>query len=269
MSSSHNTIDFLHNHELLIISIEQEKVCSICNIEIYTNSTIYLCNICPLIICSQCIQMIYLIKQNQIPSEYLKLKNVLSHKNNCKSDFMIISNSNSKCDECNSEDKILMFCNTCQKFNLCIKCFAKSSNDKISFSYYIHQHPMKELNMTTEHVCDICEKKGDFLFSSFQCEKCDFDICEECYDKIISIEQPIKNYNFLQLKDIKDFKCRICKKYYEEKKDENGNIINNFMLTDGDCNICLDCFFDFNQVKYNIVNNRKIFQNYFLILVIY
>ena len=263
MSSYKNTIDFLHNHDLSILSIDQEKICSICNIEIYSNSTIYLCEKCSLIICPQCIQMIYLIPQNQIPLQYLKLKNLLSHNKQCKSNFMIISNKNAKCNECNSEDKFLMFCRTCENFNLCLKCFAKSSNDKISFSYYIHEHPMKELNMATVHVCDICEKKGNFLFSSFQCLKCDFDICEECFDNIISIEQPIKNYNFLKLKDVKNFKCEICKKYYDEKKDENGDIINNFMLTDGECSICLDCFYNNKKIQFEIVNNRKTYHKLF------
>ena len=263
MSSNKNTIDFLHNHELSILSIEQEKICSICNIEIYSNSTIYSCEQCSLIICPQCIQIIYLIPKNPIPLQYLKLKNVLSHNNKCKSNFMLILNKSSKCDECNSEDKFLMFCRTCENFNLCLKCFAKTSNDKISFSYFIHEHPMKELNMGTEYVCDICEKKGNYLFSSFQCAKCNFDICEECYDNIISIEQPIKNYNYLQLKNVINFKCEICEKNYKEKKDENGNTINNFMLTDGKCSMCLDCFYNNKTIKYEIVNYRKIYNKLF------
>ena len=75
---------------------------------------------------------------------------------------MFISNKISIYIQCNSEVKFVIFWRTCENFNLYSKCFEKKLNDKISFSYFIHEHLMKELNMSTENVYNICKKSGIF-----------------------------------------------------------------------------------------------------------
>jgi hypothetical protein len=254
-----NTLNFLHNHELKILLNEEENICSICNIRINKDLTMYLCEKCSLIICPQCIHMLYLIPKYQIKNN--NLKEILSHNSNCKPNYIIISNNFLKCNQCNnSEDNFLMNCKTCKNFNLCMKCFSKSSNRKIAFSFYIHEHPMKEVKMDSHHMCDICEKPGNYLFSSFQCKKCDLDICENCLDKMISIKQPIKHYNFLELKKVKSFYCNECENEFSEKeKDDDFN----YMFSDGYNCFCINCFYKNKKINYEIVNNREIFNTFF------
>ena len=257
-----NPLNFLHEHELKILLNEEENICSICNIEIYKDSNIYSCEICSLIICPQCIQMLYLIPKYQIPLKKQNLKTISSHNKNCNSNYMIISNDSFKCNECNnSNDNFLMYCNTCENFYLCIKCFSKSSNEKISFSNYIHEHPMKELKMDGDHLCDICKKSGNFSFSSFQCKKCDLDICEHCLDKMISIKQPLEDYDdFFEFKKVKSFYCNECDTEFKEKEKKNEF---NYMFSDGFNSICIDCFYENKKIDYEIVNNREIFNALF------
>ena len=204
--------------------------------------------------------MIYLISKFQISSNYLK--QISSHKTKCKPNYMIISNKNLTCNECrNSNDEFFMKCNTCKNFILCIKCLSKSSNEKISFSNYIHEHPMKELKMDGHHICDICTKSGNFSFSSFQCKKCDLDICENCLDKMISIEQPIAHFdNFVELKKVNSFFCDECNTEFKEKEEDNEF---NYKFSDGCKSICIDCFYKNKKINYKIVNYREIFNALF------
>jgi hypothetical protein len=201
--------------------------------------------------------MLYLINEYKIPLSKLKLKNLLNHNKNCKSNFIIIPNENTEkqCDECkSSNNNFMLFCDTCKNFNLCLKCYSKSSNEKIALSYYFHEHPMKEIIMDNNHVCDLCNGKGDFSFSSFQCKICDLDICEKCLDKLIVINQPINSSNkFLEFKKNKFFSCTKCKNDFKEERENEFC----FMLSNDDMNLCIDCYCSNKKVNYEILNHRK------------
>ena len=257
LNETYSIIKVLHYHDLKVIKNEKEQNCSICDNPINNDTIIFSCEECSLNICPPCLQMLYLINEYKIPLSKLKLKNLLNHNKNCKPNFIIIPNENTEkqCDECkSSNNNFMIFCDTCKNFHLCLKCYSKSSNEKIALSYYFHEHPMKEIIMDNNHICDLCNGRGDFSFSSFQCKICDLDICEKCLDKLIIINQPINSSNkFLEFKKNKFFSCTKCKKDFKEERENEFC----YMLSNDDMNLCIDCYCSNKKVNYEILNHRK------------
>ena len=257
LNETYSIIKVLHYHDLKVIKNEKEQNCSICDNPININTIIFSCEECSLNICPPCLQMLYLINEYKIPLSKLKLKNLLNHNKKCKPNFIIIPNENTEkqCDECkSSNNNFMLFCDTCKNFHLCLKCYSKSSNEKIALSYYFHEHPMKEIIMDNNHICDLCNGRGDFSFSSFQCKICDLDICEKCLDKLIIINQPINSSDkFLEFKKNKFFSCTKCKKDFKEERENEFC----YMLSNDDMNLCIDCYCSNKKVNYEILNHRK------------
>ena len=88
---------------------------------------------------------------------------------------------------------------------------------------------MKELKIGSYHICDIYKENVNFLFSSFQCKNCDFNICEKNLDKIIAIKQSIKQIYFLEFKKVKSF-FMMNMIIYVLKKKKMINLIIYFMI---------------------------------------
>ena len=141
-------------------------------------------------------------KYNELENEFNKNKNPINNhlSNNYKSQYHShilkdeISNNNWICDICDSliKDKTenSYRCDECD-FDLCKKCkILEDSGYKYKniFLSKTHSHLLKEKNPKSSSLferfwtCDICGKKFKIKeeVGRFRCEKCNYDICDNC-----------------------------------------------------------------------------------------
>ena len=144
-----------------------------------------------------------IIKKNyELENQFISYKHVNINyiNNNFKSIYhshILVENtyseSNWTCDICNNYYKAKtekgFRCNNCD-FDICIKCrILEDSGYKFNnvFLSKTHKHLLKEKISSSSSpephwICDICNNKfsSKEVIKRFRCEKCDYDICDNC-----------------------------------------------------------------------------------------
>ena len=115
------------------------------------------------------------------------------------------------------------------------------SNDNMNYSIP-HEHQITAQNFSINMQCDMCLKFGKNENESFCyfCAICKFNICPECYGKIIQLFTQIVHPHQLYISDGKNKTCEIC----------NSNKRKLFIkCNEGDFNCCINCFRERSDVK--------------------
>ena len=213
----------IHNHALSEESLSNE-LCTICLKE-KTCEGGYKCNLCPLIICDECADMIRL-------SHYGKTKHDHS--------LIILNEENCNCNLCkkmidvNSKYNNFYFnCKNCN-YNMCLKCYNSQRKDLKEEEESIHMHPLTTVNETDNFNCNSCNKQSN---SGIKCSVCRLALCQTCASRILNHKKR-KEYHEHPLILIvsSNWKCNLCESKYENKICFNCN----------KCSIdfCPECYLD-------------------------
>ena len=115
------------------------------------------------------------------------------------------------------------------------------SNDNVNYSIP-HEHQITTKNFPLNMQCDICHGYGSNENKSFCyfCDICKFNICPECYNKIIKSFTQILHPHQLYMTSVQNKNCDIC------HSNKNKLFIK---CNEGDFNCCINCFRERSDVK--------------------
>jgi hypothetical protein len=159
-----------HRHPLVLIKIDNDTKCNICNINI--NNYCFHCNECNFTNCIDC----YIPKITEKIKE--KKKEEETEKQSSFHEHILIFSKNVKCLICNQVNNQGYSCNECD-FKICFICL-----NKIIFkikSLKFHQHQLK-MRFKYDAICEICTCDLISKVSLF-CNKCKKSFCLKCFNK--------------------------------------------------------------------------------------
>ena len=157
--------------------------------------------------------------------------------------------NNEKCTICNEE-------RSCDKGYRCYQCplvICDKCANNIRVEYYYnfkHGHPLYLINEGNRE-CNICQRQTNFITFFFNCRRCNYNICLNCFtperkkDDYTLHEHPLKYYN-----DSNPMKCQICEK--EAKCGYKCNICK--------VELCQECAYNiFSQNKRYELHNHPLY----------
>jgi hypothetical protein len=206
----------IHKHPIIKSSLNEE-MCIIC-LKVRTCNKGRKCKNCPLKICEKCVKLV-------ISQYYLNDK----HNHN----LLLSEVDNWECDMCkkkNNEFKsnFCFYCDLC-KFAICLQCYFPKIDDDEEY----HEHPLIK-GSYENFVCKYCKKEAK---EGHKCNECGLEICDICYNKIISYRKKSKLHNHkMYLNERKNWTCNLCKNTFDG--------IISFYCKECNLDYCLDCFLD-------------------------
>ena len=228
--------------------------------DVIKNKGIYKCDKCKGFICGNCSKIHYLKNPEHksyyinIKEESLEDKNQISNNifyddliNKSKiSDNIKTKDKNEKikyirnneiifslnCSLCNKlfsfneENFFLTNCPIC-KGNICLNCFKEHSNKYPEHNFIkmkiilIKDNTSYDIYPLSKLYCENCKKQKNDFDNIYFCEKCHFNLCEECINKHINkykehllfLIKRILIIDELYLKNKKEIKCRQCEAF--------------------------------------------------------
>ncbi len=117
----------------------------------------------------------------------------------------------------------------------------EQSSNNVNYSIP-HEHQITTKNFPLNMQCDMCHGYGSNENKSFCyfCDICKFNICPECYNKIIKSFTQILHPHQLYMTSVQNKTCDIC------HSNKNKLFIK---CNEGDFNCCINCFRERSDVK--------------------
>ena len=260
-----------HNHGVVLLYSNIDWVCEKCKSKFPKSESKYHCSLCDFNICKNCIENNSKYPLNSYEHKQLYLK---KYKFPCHQHELLFCHSSRfshelnlwNCDLCRrlfSNRSWSFYCTFCD-FDLCIFCAKNSLCLEEFINVYgiklnIHDEPLVYLISNKNWKCQTCFKNFDKSVPTYYCSDCDFNVCNECKNKLNSEQKynlfyTENNRNFeFKLVSLKSHNHKLIYCLTQRNNEPTSWICNNcsrnfgnrdwsFYCTRCDYDICFDCY---------------------------